>query len=151
MFDGTLSMMVCKCSRIPRSEEKFTSIADLQGWGYSNSDIRGYLAALSILQDCYPERLGKLFIVHSPYIFMTAWKMIYPFIDSNTKKKWKQFELLIHVNLTFLVSKTHVEIFIDGLYANGVVLLPDGVFLSVGSCIAQGLKNNFAENKSRLP
>lgn len=38
-------------------------------------------------QDCYPERLGKLFIVHSPYIFMTAWKMVYPFIDSNTKKK----------------------------------------------------------------
>jgi hypothetical protein len=26
------------------------SIADLKGWGYSNSDIRGYLAALSILQ-----------------------------------------------------------------------------------------------------
>lgn len=38
-------------------------------------------------QDCYPERLGKLLIVHSPYIFMTAWKVIYPFIDNNTKKK----------------------------------------------------------------
>ncbi|KAK4402567.1 Phosphatidylinositol/phosphatidylcholine transfer protein SFH13 [Sesamum angolense] len=55
--------------------------------GYANSDIRGYLAALSILQDCYPERLGKLFIIHVPYIFMTAWKMVYPFIDKNTKKK----------------------------------------------------------------
>lgn len=75
------------CARMPRGQEKFTSIADLRGWGYANSDIRGYLAALSILQDCYPERLGKLLIVHSPYIFMTAWKMVYPFIDSNTKKK----------------------------------------------------------------
>lgn len=36
--------------RMPRGEEKFISIGDLQGWGYSNSDIRGYLAALSILQ-----------------------------------------------------------------------------------------------------
>ncbi|PIN06211.1 Phosphatidylinositol transfer protein SEC14 [Handroanthus impetiginosus] len=75
------------CARMPSEHEKFTSIADLQGWGYANSDIRGYLAALSILQDCYPERLGKLFIVHAPYIFMTAWKMVYPFIDKNTKKK----------------------------------------------------------------
>ncbi|KAH7516817.1 hypothetical protein FEM48_Zijuj10G0174900 [Ziziphus jujuba var. spinosa] len=75
------------CSGMPRGQEKFVSIADLQGWGYSNSDVRGYLAALHILQDCFPERLGKLFIVHAPYVFMTAWKMVYPFIDKKTKKK----------------------------------------------------------------
>lgn len=75
------------CSRMPSGHEKFTSIADLEGWGYTNSDIRGYLAALTILQDYYPERLGKLIIIHVPYIFMTAWKMVYPFIDKNTKKK----------------------------------------------------------------
>jgi len=75
------------CSRMPSGQEKFVCIGDLKGWGYSSSDIRGYLAALSILQDCYPERLGKLIIVHVPYIFMTAWKVVYPFIDSNTKKK----------------------------------------------------------------
>ncbi|KAE8023792.1 hypothetical protein FH972_009453 [Carpinus fangiana] len=75
------------CSRMPSGQEKFVCIGDLKGWGYSSSDIRGYLAALSILQDCYPERLGKLIMVHVPYIFMTAWKVVYPFIDSNTKKK----------------------------------------------------------------
>ncbi|KAK3228900.1 hypothetical protein Dsin_000781 [Dipteronia sinensis] len=75
------------CAKMAWGQEKFVAIGDLQGWGYTNSDIRGYLASLSILQDCYPERLGKLFIVHSPYIFMTAWKAIYPFIDSITKKK----------------------------------------------------------------
>ncbi|KAK8622415.1 hypothetical protein V6N13_117332 [Hibiscus sabdariffa] len=75
------------CARMPKGQEKFVAIGDLEGWGYSNSDIRAYLASLSILQDCYPERLGKLFIVHVPYIFMTAWKVVYPFIDSRTKKK----------------------------------------------------------------
>lgn len=74
-------------SRIPPGQEKFVAIADLKGWRYANSDVRGYLAALSILQDYYPERLGKLFIVHAPSIFMTVWKMIYPFIDNKTKKK----------------------------------------------------------------
>ncbi|XP_062110827.1 uncharacterized protein LOC133822492 isoform X2 [Humulus lupulus] len=75
------------CARMPKGHEKFVAIGDLQGWGYANCDIRGYLAALSILQDCYPERLGKLLLVHVPYFFVTAWKMIHPFIDKNTKKK----------------------------------------------------------------
>ncbi|PWA84566.1 sec14p-like phosphatidylinositol transfer family protein [Artemisia annua] len=74
-------------ARMPPGQEKFVSIADVQGWGYSNSDIRGYLAALTILQDYHPERLGKMYVVHAPYLFMTAWKMIYPFIDEKTKKK----------------------------------------------------------------
>ena len=38
-------------------------------------------------QDCYPERLDKLYFVRAPYIFMTAWKVIYPFVDTNTRKK----------------------------------------------------------------
>ncbi|OMO52345.1 hypothetical protein COLO4_37266 [Corchorus olitorius] len=74
-------------ARMPPGQEKFDVIADLQGWGYANCDIRAYLAALSLVQDYYPERLGKVFIVHAPYIFMTAWKIVYPFIDNKTKKK----------------------------------------------------------------
>ncbi|XP_028766240.1 phosphatidylinositol transfer protein 3-like [Neltuma alba] len=75
------------CSRMPPGEENFVGIGDLKGWGYSNCDIRGYLGALKILQDYYPERLGKLFIVNAPSIFMAAWKIVYPFIDKKTKKK----------------------------------------------------------------
>ncbi|KAJ0054485.1 hypothetical protein Pint_01297 [Pistacia integerrima] len=38
-------------------------------------------------QDYYAERLGKMFIVHAPYVFMAVWKVVYPFIDNKTKKK----------------------------------------------------------------
>ncbi|KAK7358719.1 hypothetical protein VNO77_00657 [Canavalia gladiata] len=75
------------CASMPPGQEKFVGIGDLKGWGYANSDVRGYINALSILQDYYPERLGKLFIINAPYIFMTMWKMVYPFIDNKTKKK----------------------------------------------------------------
>ncbi|MED6168143.1 hypothetical protein PIB30_009364 [Stylosanthes scabra] len=75
------------CASMPAGQEKFVGIAELKGWGYSNSDVRGYIAALTILQEYYPERLGKLFILHAPYIFMKVWKIIYPFIDNNTRKK----------------------------------------------------------------
>lgn len=72
----------------PPGQEKFAAVADLKGWGYSNCDIRGYLAALDIMQSYYPERLGRVFLIHVPYVFMAAWKIVYPFIDDNTKKKF---------------------------------------------------------------
>ncbi|KAG5537315.1 hypothetical protein RHGRI_024684 [Rhododendron griersonianum] len=75
------------CSRMPEGQEKFAVICDMEGWGYANSDVRAYLGALTILQDYYPERLGKFFFLHVPYIFMAVWKVVYPFIDDNTKKK----------------------------------------------------------------
>ncbi|KAF7135146.1 hypothetical protein RHSIM_Rhsim08G0198500 [Rhododendron simsii] len=70
-----------------QGQEKFAVIGDMEGWGYANSDVRAYLGALTILQDYHPERLGKLFLIHVPYIFMAVWKAVYPFIDDNTKKK----------------------------------------------------------------
>ncbi|KAJ1286915.1 hypothetical protein BS78_03G389300 [Paspalum vaginatum] len=77
------------CSRIPRGQEKFLAIMDLKGWGYANCDVRAYLAAIEIMQNYYPERLGKALMINVPYIFMKVWKtMIYPFIDTNTRDKF---------------------------------------------------------------
>ncbi|KAL0928408.1 hypothetical protein M5K25_000287 [Dendrobium thyrsiflorum] len=76
------------CDRMPRNQEKLVSIVDFQGWGYSNCDIRGYLAALDILQNYYPERLGKVLLIHVPALFMRAWKIVYPYIDKNTRNKF---------------------------------------------------------------
>lgn len=75
------------CASIPRGQEKFLVIVDLEGWGYTNSDIRGYISILSILQNYFPERLGRLYMIHVPSIFMTAWKVVYRIIDSRTRNK----------------------------------------------------------------
>lgn len=74
-------------SSLSAGQEKFVLIADLQGWSYRNMDIKGYLSILQILQDHYPERLGRLFMIHVPYLFWGAWKVIYPFIDPVVKEK----------------------------------------------------------------
>ena len=73
--------------RLPEGREKFASVIDLKGWRYSNFDIRGYVAGLNIMQSYYPERLGRVFLIHVPYMFMAAWKMVYPFIDERTRNK----------------------------------------------------------------
>lgn len=36
--------------RMPAGQEKYVTIGDLEGWGYANSDIRAYMAALSVVQ-----------------------------------------------------------------------------------------------------
>lgn len=38
------------CGRIPRGQDKFLVIVDLKGWGYSNCDVRAYIAAIEIMQ-----------------------------------------------------------------------------------------------------
>nr|TKW18633.1 hypothetical protein SEVIR_5G443900v2 [Setaria viridis] len=77
------------CARIPRGQEKFLAIIDLKGWGYANCDVRAYIASIEIMQNYYPERLGKALMINVPYIFMKVWKtMIYPFIDTNTRDKF---------------------------------------------------------------
>nr|XP_018632366.1 phosphatidylinositol/phosphatidylcholine transfer protein SFH1-like isoform X3 [Nicotiana tomentosiformis] len=43
------------CSRTSPGREKFVVIGDLEGFGYSNSDARAYIGALSILQITFVE------------------------------------------------------------------------------------------------
>lgn len=76
-----------KMSASSRGQTKFTIIADFDGWTYKNVDIRGAIAVLEILQDYYPERLGKVYLIHRPYIFWAAWKIVSPFIDQVTREK----------------------------------------------------------------
>ncbi|CAN6471897.1 unnamed protein product [Victoria cruziana] len=75
------------CASMKEGQEKFVVIGDLEGWGYANCDVRAHLAAVEMMQDYYPERLGKVYLLHAPYLFWTAWKLVYPFIDGHTRKK----------------------------------------------------------------
>ncbi|KAL0928362.1 hypothetical protein M5K25_000238, partial [Dendrobium thyrsiflorum] len=42
----------------------------------------------SMSANYYPERLGKVFLIHVPSLFMRAWKIVYPYIDKNTRNKF---------------------------------------------------------------
>lgn len=67
--------------------KQIVAIVDLEGWGYKSMDIRGYLALLDILQDHYLNHLGKMILIHVPYIFWAAWKITSPFFNEFTKER----------------------------------------------------------------
>jgi hypothetical protein len=61
-------------------------------------DIFSLLSLLSLLSPLFDlplfllllilfSRLGMLIVVDPPFVFRAFWKMVYPFIDANTKKK----------------------------------------------------------------
>jgi len=103
------------CASIPRGQEKFLLLVDFKSWGYSNCDIRAYLAAIEIMQNYYPERLGKALMINVPYLFMKAWKMLYPFIDNNTRAKFIFVNnKSLHETLRREIDETQLPEFLGG-------------------------------------
>ncbi|RLM61931.1 hypothetical protein C2845_PM14G14110 [Panicum miliaceum] len=104
------------CARIPRGQEKFLAIINLKGWGYANCDVRAYIAAIEIMQNYYPERLGMALMINVPYIFMKVWKtMIYPFIDTNTRDKFVFVDdKSLHETLRREIDETQLPEFLGG-------------------------------------
>lgn len=48
-----------------------------------------FVQVLNILQDHYPERLGRAFVINIPFLLNAFYKMINPFIDPVTREKLK--------------------------------------------------------------
>jgi hypothetical protein len=72
---------------MPPGVEKFVVISDLSDLKLKNLDVRGMLGAFHFMQAYYPERLGKIFTLHTPALFWGCWKVLHPFLDDVTKAK----------------------------------------------------------------
>ncbi|KAI9843084.1 MAG: cytosolic factor, phosphatidylinositol/phosphatidylcholine transfer protein [Sclerophora amabilis] len=69
--------------------ETCCSIMDLKGVGLGKArQVYGYVQQVSgILQNYYPERLGKLYIINAPWGFSPIWNMVKGFLDPVTVQK----------------------------------------------------------------
>lgn len=59
-----------------RKREDFTVICDLKDWSFKNFSLPLTRLLINILQNYYPERLGRVFVVNMPMLFRGAWNLI---------------------------------------------------------------------------
>jgi hypothetical protein len=71
----------------PPDAEQFIAIVDLKGLGLKNLDSKSFIAAFDIVQNHYPLRLDKIFMINVPLIFNGVWKVVKPFIDEDTRNR----------------------------------------------------------------
>eukprot|EP01035_Chromulina_nebulosa_P018047 gene18047-23689_t len=92
--DGNLKHLVYNmeraiaCMNYKTKQEKVTLLIDYDGFSLLNSPpMKTSRETLSILQDHYPERLHKAYLINSPWIFNAIFSALSPFIDPVTKAK----------------------------------------------------------------
>lgn len=68
--------------------ETFTLVLDLKGVRIDVRKTMGYLNMCSQNDaDNFPERLGRLIVIHTPLLFKVLWQLAQAVIDEKTKKK----------------------------------------------------------------
>ena len=50
--------------------------------------MKALLRVIEVVEDNYPETMGRLLIVRAPRIFGVLWTLVSPFIDENTRNKF---------------------------------------------------------------
>ncbi|CAB4017853.1 SEC14 1 [Paramuricea clavata] len=69
----------------------YTCICDLEGLCMRHlwrPGVKALLRVIEVVEDNYPETMGRLLIVRAPRIFGVLWTLVSPFIDENTRNKF---------------------------------------------------------------
>uniref|UniRef100_A0A8C5KGG3 SEC14-like lipid binding 5 n=1 Tax=Jaculus jaculus TaxID=51337 RepID=A0A8C5KGG3_JACJA len=74
-----------------RPISSWTCLLDLEGLNMRHlwrPGVKALLRMIEVVEDNYPETLGRLLIVRAPRVFPVLWTLISPFINENTRKKF---------------------------------------------------------------
>ena len=63
------------------ADGKFTSVFDLQGFGYQNMDLEVTKKSLGLLYRYYPQRIGSILLINYPFVFYGFWSVVSLLLD----------------------------------------------------------------------
>lgn len=75
------------CDNTEHGDGKAVGIIDLKGLGWRNLDAQALKACFFVLNQCYPERMHRIYMLDAPRIFDGLWRVVSPFIDANSREK----------------------------------------------------------------
>jgi hypothetical protein len=67
--------------------ETVTIIFDMTDFSMKNNDFRSLKFMIQMLQNYYPESLGRVLVYNSTWLFWTIWKLVSPLLDPVTAAK----------------------------------------------------------------
>ncbi|KAG5466939.1 hypothetical protein LSCM1_01116 [Leishmania martiniquensis] len=87
-----LRHMVCSFNHLirmmPVGVEKWVCVTDFETYSHLHDcKPSASVSVIRVIQDHYPERLGKMVCINPPKLFSVLWKLILPVIDSVTRTK----------------------------------------------------------------
>lgn len=75
------------CDHPNSQDAKLWAIFDLNGLRWGNLDNHALHSCFHLLQQHFPERVKRIFMLDSPIIFDALWRIVRPFVDPETRKK----------------------------------------------------------------
>ncbi|KAJ3222959.1 cytosolic factor, phosphatidylinositol/phosphatidylcholine transfer protein [Clydaea vesicula] len=89
-YEKLVNYRLPACSKkVGRYLEQSTTILDLKGVSISSfSSVYNIVKQISaISSNYYPEMMGKMYIINSPFLFTTVWALVKPLLDEVTVNK----------------------------------------------------------------
>nr|XP_020664277.1 SEC14-like protein 5 isoform X1 [Pogona vitticeps]XP_020664278.1 SEC14-like protein 5 isoform X2 [Pogona vitticeps] len=107
----------------------WTCLVDLEGLNMRHlwrPGVKALLRIIEVVEDNYPETLGRLLIVRAPRVFPVLWTLVSPFINENTRQKFLIYSGNNYQGPGGLVDYLEKEIVPDFLGGECVCNVPEG-------------------------
>ncbi|XP_058426095.1 SEC14-like protein 5 [Diceros bicornis minor] len=112
-----------------RPISSWTCLVDLDGLSMRHlwrPGVKALLRMIEVVEDNYPETLGRLLIVRAPRVFPVLWTLISPFINENTRQKFLIYSGSNYQGPGGLVDYLDREVIPDFLGGQCVCNVPEG-------------------------
>ncbi|XP_035876850.1 SEC14-like protein 5 isoform X2 [Phyllostomus discolor] len=112
-----------------RPISSWTCLVDLEGLNMRHlwrPGVKAFLRIIEVVEDNYPETLGRLLIVRAPRVFPVLWTLISPFINENTRQKFLIYSGSNYQGPGGLVDYLDREVIPDFLGGECVCNVPEG-------------------------
>lgn len=117
-FEKSLKHKLLSCSDLfDRNITTSLNIIDLSGFGmhlWTKKTMGLLKRLLSIMQDYYPESMGKLLLINAPFIFTAVYAVIKGWLDERTTKKISILGSSYMSTLSELVDDDQIPDFLGG-------------------------------------
>ncbi|KAM9100606.1 SEC14-like protein 5 isoform X1 [Sarcophilus harrisii] len=116
-------------NQLGRPISSWTCLVDLEGLNMRHlwrPGVKALLRMIEVVEDNYPETLGRLLIVRAPRVFPVLWTLVSPFINENTRQKFLIYSGSNYQGPGGLVDYLNKDVIPDFLGGECLCNVPEG-------------------------